>query len=236
MSYLSKTPIVCVPSIPSRQAISRITVPWCLAISRSMRRPSQVGCAFVNTCRAVPNTPRLEIPLCRRHHTPLSSTKWLSRVLPLVSGLVDPERSGSPRRPSRACNIGGNSAHLNRFAARLAIDERHISSTHPNEYHRERVTPFPRQGGLSLMPFCLLSIVVERIPQTLPESLLFRWWESNRDRGSWRCGICVEQRPRQLKREMRTPDCGEYTVGRLSAGRLQTAHCWNGQNARPGTA
>jgi hypothetical protein len=28
------------------------------------------------------------------------------------------------------------------------------------------------------MPFCLLSIVVERIPQPLPESLLFRWWES----------------------------------------------------------
>jgi site-specific recombinase XerD len=38
------------------------------------------------------------------------------------------------------------------------------------------------------MPFCLLPIVVERIPQPLPESLLFRWWESNRDRSSWRCG------------------------------------------------
>jgi hypothetical protein len=41
-----------------------------------MRRPSQVGCAFVNTCRQCPTH------LCRRHHTPISSTVPSCRALP----------------------------------------------------------------------------------------------------------------------------------------------------------
>jgi hypothetical protein len=34
--------------------------------------------------------------------------------------------------------------------------------------------------------------------------------------------------PQQLKREVRIRECDEYIVGRLSGGRLRTAHCWNG--------